>query len=102
MYEELVKRLRDRARREDSYYEHGGDIINEAANAIEELSGLISRYDGETGIKSEKSKREDHDDVSVDFGFTCEVCALFKHNVSAFDTGCEGDSEICERFDPLD
>ena len=38
MYEELIKRLRDRARREDAYYEHGGDIINEAANAIDELS----------------------------------------------------------------
>lgn len=38
MYEELVKRLRDRAKREDDYYKHGGDIINEAADAIEELS----------------------------------------------------------------
>ena len=36
MYKELVARLRDRARREDAYYEHGGDIINEAADAIEE------------------------------------------------------------------
>lgn len=38
MYEELVERLRDRAKRENDYYEHGGDIINEAADAIEELS----------------------------------------------------------------
>lgn len=35
MYEELVSRLRDRARREDEYYAHGGDVINEAADAIE-------------------------------------------------------------------
>ena len=37
MYKELVARLRDRARREDEYYAHGGDVINEAADAIEEL-----------------------------------------------------------------
>lgn len=36
MYEELVARLRDRARREDEYYDHAGDVINEAADAIEE------------------------------------------------------------------
>lgn len=35
MYKELVARLRDRARREDEYYAHGGDVINEAADAIE-------------------------------------------------------------------
>lgn len=51
MYKELVARLRDRARREDAYYEHGGDIINEAADAIEGLSGLVEHYGGETGIK---------------------------------------------------
>lgn len=38
MHEELVARLRDRARREDEYYAHGGDVINEAADAIEEMS----------------------------------------------------------------
>lgn len=43
MYEELVKRLRYRADREDDYYKHGGDIINEAADAIEELSKRIDR-----------------------------------------------------------
>lgn len=41
MYEKLVKRLRDRAKREDDYYEHGGDIINEAADAIDELDTLL-------------------------------------------------------------
>lgn len=40
MYDNLVKRLRYRAKREDDYYEHGGDIINEAADAIEELSRM--------------------------------------------------------------
>lgn len=38
MHDELVARLRDRARREDEYYAHGGDVINEAADAIEELT----------------------------------------------------------------
>ena len=36
-YTKLVKALRERARREDEYYEHGGDVINDAAAAIEEL-----------------------------------------------------------------
>ena len=36
-YEQLVKALRERARREDEYYEHGGDVINDAAAAIEAL-----------------------------------------------------------------
>ena len=51
MYEELVARVRDRARRENEYYDHAGDVINEAADAIEDLSGLVDRYGGETGIK---------------------------------------------------
>ena len=38
MYEELIKRLRDRASRENAYYEHGGDVINEAADAVEEMN----------------------------------------------------------------
>ena len=42
MYKELVARLRDRARREDEYYAHGGDVINEAADAIEELLKVAS------------------------------------------------------------
>lgn len=51
MYKELVARLRGRARREDEYYAHGGDVINEAADVIEGLSGLVDYYGGETGIK---------------------------------------------------
>ena len=42
MYKELVARLRDRARREDEYYAHGGDVINEAADAIEKLLKVAS------------------------------------------------------------
>ena len=42
MYKELVARLRDRARREDEYYAHGGDVINEAADAIVELLKVAS------------------------------------------------------------
>ena len=45
MYEKLVKRLRDRAKREDDYYEHGGDVINEAADAIEKLIEVIQNHD---------------------------------------------------------
>lgn len=45
MYDELVKRLRARAKREDDYYEHGGDIINEAADAIEKLIEVIQNHD---------------------------------------------------------
>lgn len=36
-YTELVEALRERARRENEWYEHGGDIINAAADAIEAL-----------------------------------------------------------------
>lgn len=38
MDKNLVKKLRARADREDNYYKHGGDVIREAADAIEELS----------------------------------------------------------------
>lgn len=41
MYDELVKRLRARADREDDYYEHGGDVIREAAYAIEALNHTV-------------------------------------------------------------
>lgn len=36
--DDIVKRLRERAKRENEYYEHGGDVINEAADAIEQLN----------------------------------------------------------------
>ena len=42
MYEELVKRLRDRARCENEYYDHGGDVIKKAADAIEELATKLA------------------------------------------------------------
>lgn len=45
MYKELVARLRDRARREDEYYYHGGDVINEAADAIEELNRYVQQIE---------------------------------------------------------
>ena len=43
-HDKLVKRLRERARRENAYYEHGGDIINEAADAIEKLIAERDKY----------------------------------------------------------
>lgn len=45
MNDDLVKRLRDRAKREDDYYEHGGDVINEAADTIEKLIEIIQNHD---------------------------------------------------------
>lgn len=47
MYEELIKRLRDRASRENAYYEHGGDVMHEAANAIEKLCSFVGAEDAE-------------------------------------------------------
>lgn len=38
---ELVKALRERALRENEWYEHGGDIINAAAAAIEALQAEV-------------------------------------------------------------
>ena len=40
---ELVKALRERARREEEWYEHGGDLISDAAAAIEELDAEETR-----------------------------------------------------------
>ena len=37
MYDELIKALRERAQREEEWYEHGGDLISDAAAAIEAL-----------------------------------------------------------------
>ncbi len=54
-------------------------------------------------FRLKKLEGEDLRVVLDALGFTCEMCSLSKYNVNTvFDTGCEGDSEICERFDPLD
>lgn len=45
MDENLVKRLRARADREDNYCEHSGDVIREAADAIEKLIEIIQNHD---------------------------------------------------------
>ena len=42
-YEKLVEALRGRAQRENEWYEHGGDIINDAADAIEKLVTLYEK-----------------------------------------------------------
>ena len=42
-YDELVKALRERAQREEEWYEHGGDIIIDAAAAIEALNRLLDQ-----------------------------------------------------------
>ena len=42
-YTELVKALRERARRENEWYEHGGDIIEAAAAAIEALQAQLPK-----------------------------------------------------------
>ena len=41
-YSELVKALRERAQREEEWYEHGGDVINDAAAAIEALQAEVN------------------------------------------------------------
>lgn len=43
-YTELVKALRERARRENEWYEQGGDIINDAADAIDALQADMKTY----------------------------------------------------------
>ena len=42
-YTELVKALRERAIRENEWYEHGGDIIEAAAAAIEALQAELEK-----------------------------------------------------------
>lgn len=51
MYEELIQRLRETSM-DFGQADHVSLMLLESANAIEELSGLISRYGGETGIKN--------------------------------------------------
>ena len=46
-YTELVKALRERALRENEWYEHGGDIIEDAADAIEALQAEVKRLQKE-------------------------------------------------------
>lgn len=43
-YSELVKALRERAGQENEWYEHGGDIIKAAADAIEALQAQLSKH----------------------------------------------------------
>lgn len=40
-YNKLVEALRERSRRENEWYEHGGDIIKAAADAIEALQAEV-------------------------------------------------------------
>lgn len=49
-YNKLVEALRERAQRENEWYEHGGDIIKAAADAIEALQAEVKcpKYDKET------------------------------------------------------
>lgn len=44
-YKKLIEALRQRAHREDEWHEHGGDIINDAADAIEELQQIADHYE---------------------------------------------------------
>ena len=51
MYEELMKRLRETSM-DFGEADHVSVMLLEAADAIEELSGLVGHYGGETGIKN--------------------------------------------------
>lgn len=44
-YDKLVEALRKRAQRENEWYEHGGDIIKAAADAIEALQDTVQAQD---------------------------------------------------------
>ena len=65
-YTKLVKALRERALRENEWYEHGGDIIEDAAAAIEELQAETVRLWPKRGkwINSKERMRPD----------MCSVC----------------------------
>ena len=86
---ELVKALRERAQREEEWYEHGGDLISNASAAIEELQeelGLMKiAADGngemvkwlQAEVKRLEPKRGDWIDDGTEYGihwFKCSVC----------------------------
>lgn len=55
MYDNVVKDLRNLLqayKATDNGNSHQAKILDSAVNAIEELSGLVEHYDGETGIKN--------------------------------------------------
>ena len=76
-YKELVEALRERARREDEYYEHGGDVINDAAAAIEALQAQLPKR-GQY-VHGRELSREYIGDclVSIDYeDWQCSVCGI--------------------------
>lgn len=53
MYEKLISSLRIcQGMCEGSRFEEAAKLLTQAADAIEELSGLVNHYGGETGIKN--------------------------------------------------
>lgn len=54
---ELVKALRERAQREEEWYEHGGDLIRDAAAAIEALMDAEKTYLAELAQCHENLRR---------------------------------------------
>jgi DNA-directed RNA polymerase subunit RPC12/RpoP len=57
-YTKLVKALRERAQRENEWYEHGGDIIKAAADAIEALDAKADYWMGQAQEEYEKRLRQ--------------------------------------------
>lgn len=77
-YTELVKALRERARRENEWYEHGGDIIEAAAAAIEALQAEIRESIQKCAECGENEpKRGEWKPFDLTYGrsiYSCSVC----------------------------
>lgn len=65
-YTKLVAALRERAGRENEWYEHGGDIIKAAADAIEALQAQLPK----------RGKWIVHTEVKNIYGGICIECPV--------------------------
>ena len=69
-YTKLVEALRERAGRENEWYEHGGDIIKAAADAIEALQAQLPKR-GKWIVREVDIPGEIH---PVAFRCMCSMC----------------------------
>lgn len=113
-YDKLVKALRERARRENEWYEHGGDIIEDAAAAIEELQAIAhshcvaasAYWDELEELKAQLPKRGEwiHSAVvegttaggiTITHTYTCSVCgALLGRKGDKYCYNCGSRNEV--------
>ena len=91
-YTKLVEALRERARRENEWYEHGGDIIKAAADAIEALEKQIDSIENEkTNLEADIINLEIALDkantqlpkrgewIDNEFGAKCSYCGKYAY-----------------------